>query len=43
MPGDLFDDTGGPGAHLSEGSRTFIRFGYRRWLGFLQANYPDDC
>jgi integrase/recombinase XerD len=41
-PGDLFDGTAGPGAHLAEGTRRMIRFGYRRWLGFLKANYPDD-
>jgi integrase/recombinase XerD len=41
-PGDLFDDTGGPGAHLAEGTRRFIRFAYRRWLGFLHAHHPDD-
>jgi integrase/recombinase XerD len=41
-PGDVFDETAGPGAHLSEGSRTMIRSTYRRWLGFLKAKYPDD-
>jgi hypothetical protein len=41
-PGDVFDDTGGPGAHLSEGSRRMIRSTYRRWLGFLKAKYPDE-
>jgi integrase/recombinase XerD len=41
-PGDLFDESGGPGAHLAEGSRRFIHFAYRRWLGFLQAHHPDD-
>ena len=41
-PGDVFDETTGPGAHLSEGSRRMIRSTYRRWLGFLKANYPDD-
>ena len=40
--GDLFDETGGAGAHLAEGSRTCIRMGYRRWLGFLHAAHPDD-
>ena len=34
-PGDLFDETAGPGAHLSEGTRRMIRTAYRRWLGFL--------
>ncbi len=41
-PSDLFDETGGAGAHLAEGSRKCIRTGYGRWLGFLRANYPDD-
>src|SRR6516225_3860196 len=41
-PGDIFDETAGPGAHLSEGSRRMIRSTYRRWLGFLKTNYPDD-
>jgi hypothetical protein len=40
--GDVFDDTAGPGAHLSNGSRTMIRTTYRRWLGFVKAKYPDD-
>jgi integrase len=41
-PGDLFDGTAGPGAHLSKGTRQMIRGAYRRWLGFLKANCPDD-
>jgi integrase len=41
-PGDAFDDTAGPGAHLSEGSRRMIQSTYRRWLGFLKAKYPDE-
>ena len=41
-PGGLFDETGGPGAHLAEGSRNCVRMGYRRWLGFPHANHPDD-
>jgi integrase/recombinase XerD len=41
-PGDVFDETAGPGAHLSEGTRKMIEVSYRRWLGFLKANYPDD-
>jgi integrase/recombinase XerD len=41
-PGDLFDGTAGPGAHLAEGTRGAIRFAYRRWLAFLKANHPDD-
>jgi integrase/recombinase XerD len=41
-PGDVFDGTAGPGAHLSEGSRKMIEISYRRWLGFLKANHPVD-
>ena len=41
-PGDIFDGTAGPGAHLAESSRKAIKFAYRRWLGFLKANYADD-
>ena len=41
-PGDPFDETAGPGAHLAEGTRRMTKFSYRRWLGFLKANYPDD-
>src|SRR5262249_44028517 len=41
-PGDLFDGTAGPGAHLAKGTRQMIRGTYRRWLGFLKVNYPDD-
>lgn len=41
-PGDVFDETAGPGAHLAEGTRRKIGTGYRRWLGFLKANYPDE-
>ena len=41
-PGDMFDETAGPGAHLAEGTRLMISTIYRRWLGFLKANYPDD-
>jgi integrase len=40
-PGDVFDETAGPGAHLAEGTRRMIRTAYRRWLAFLNANYPD--
>lgn len=42
QPGDVFDDTAGPGAHLAEATRGAIRFTYRRWLRFLTSNYPDD-
>jgi hypothetical protein len=41
-PGDIFDETAGPGAHLSEGTRRTIETAYRRWLGFLNAKYPED-
>ena len=34
--------TVGAGAHLSERSRRTIRFGWRRWLGFLAAAHPVD-
>ena len=42
MPGDIFDDTAGPGAHLAEGTRRVIETAYRRWLGFLSEEYLDD-
>jgi integrase/recombinase XerD len=41
-PGDIFEDTAGPGAHLSEGTRKMILTVYRRWLAFLAEFYPDD-
>ena len=41
-PGDAFEETGGPGAHLAEGTRRMIRTAYRRWLGFLKEHHPDD-
>ena len=41
-PGDMFDGTAGPGAHLAEGTRQMTKSSYRRWLAFLKANYPDD-
>ena len=41
-PGDVFDETAGPGAHLAEATRGTIRATYRRWLGFLKANHPED-
>ena len=41
-PGDIFDENRGPGAHLAEGTRRMIRTAYRRWLGYLNENYPDD-
>src|SRR5215212_2810544 len=42
QPGDVFNETAGPGAHLAETTRGAIRFTYRRWLGFLKLNHPDD-
>ena len=41
-PGDVFDETAGPGAHLAEGTRRMIRTAWRRWLGFLAEHYPDE-
>lgn len=41
-PGDIFEDTAGPGAHLAEGTRKMIQTAYRRWLGFLAEHYPND-
>jgi integrase/recombinase XerD len=41
-PGDVFDETAGPGTHLAKGTREAIWFAYRRWLGFVKPNYPDD-
>ncbi len=41
VDGDIFDETQGPGTHLSPGSRRTILFAYRRWLGFLAAHHPD--
>ncbi len=42
LPGDIFDDTASPGAHLADGTRRMIETVYRRWLGFLLAEYPED-
>ena len=41
-PGDVFDETAGPGAHLAEGTRKMIQTAWRRWLGFLAEHYPGD-
>jgi hypothetical protein len=41
-PGDIFDESRGPGAHHSEGWRRMIRTTWRRWLGFLTDHYPAD-
>src|SRR5687768_5683504 len=40
--GDIFEDTLGAGAHFSDRTRRAICFGWRRWLGFLAAHYPED-
>ena len=42
MPGDIFDDTRGAGAHLSAGTRKSLYYAWRRWLGFLARCFPDD-
>jgi integrase len=42
LPGDIFDETNGPGAHHSQGWRRMIRTSYRRWLGFLKEHYRAD-
>ena len=42
LPGDIFDETNGPGAHHSEGWRRMIRTSYRRWLGYLTEYHPAD-
>jgi integrase len=41
-PGDIFDETAGPGAHLAEGTRRLIETAYRRWLGFTKEHHPLD-
>ena len=41
VPGDIFDEDGGPGAHLSPAARRMIVFACRRWLGFLAAVHPE--
>jgi integrase len=41
-PGDVFDETNGPGSHHSEGWRRMVRTSYRRWLAFLKEHYPAD-
>jgi integrase/recombinase XerD len=40
-PGDIFDETAGPGAHLRDGTRKMIRTAYRRWLGFITTHDPE--
>jgi integrase len=40
--GDIFDDNVSAGAHLAQRSRRTMCFGWRRWLGFLAAEHPDD-
>ena len=39
-PGDIFDGTTGPGAHLADGTRQKIETSYRRWLGYLKDHDP---
>lgn len=41
-PGDVFDDTAGPGTHLAAGTRRTITTSWRRWLGFLAQYHPND-
>ncbi len=41
-PGNIFDETNGPGAHLAQGTRCTIETTYRRWLGYLHLNKTDD-
>jgi hypothetical protein len=41
-PGDIFDESPGPGTHHSEGWRRMILTTYRRWLGFLAAHRSAD-
>ena len=41
-PGDIFDETAGPGAHLAEGTRRTIETDWRRFLGFLAEHYPYE-
>jgi integrase len=40
-PGDIFDGSRGPGAHLAEGTRRMIRTDYGRWLAFLKEVDPS--
>ena len=41
-PGDIFDESLGPGAHHSRGWRMTVETSYRRWLGFLDEHYRAD-
>jgi hypothetical protein len=41
-PGDVFDESRGPGAHHSEGWRRMITTSWRRWLGFLAEHHSAD-
>lgn len=41
-PGDIFDDSRGPGAHLAQGTRKWVEGAYRRWLGFLHNQRSCD-
>jgi len=39
-PGDIFEETCGPGAHHSKGWRRMVGTSWRRWLGYLAEHYP---
>jgi integrase/recombinase XerD len=39
-PGDIFDETAGPGAHLADGTRRLIQTAWRRLLGWFTASSP---
>jgi integrase/recombinase XerD len=41
-PGDIFDESLGPGAHHSRGWRRMVVTSYRRWLGFLDEHHRAD-
>ena len=41
-PGDLFEETGGRGAHFTPGMRKMIDTAYRRYLGFLSEYQPYE-
>ena len=42
MPGDIFEDSGGRGAHFTFGMRKMVETAYRRWLGFLGKEHPHE-
>jgi integrase len=41
LPGDIFDETAAPGAHLAEATRRLIQTAWRRLLGFLTSSCPE--